>query len=463
MVWMPTNKDDLPVALSVAGSDSIAGAGIQADIKTFIAHGVYPVTVVTVITAQNTVGVQKIYPLPPNIVESQIDSVFSDIKVKALKIGVMYTTEIAKAIYSKIKELEIPKVLDPIIRSQTGQMLIENYETLDFIKNKLLPAIDIITPNKEEAEILSGIKITNIKDAEEAAKKIASMGPKTVVIKGLSDDNKKSIDIVYHEGKISKLEMEKIKSIIVHGAGCTFSSAITANLARGLSTLESIKLAKEFVWKAIKHSIEVGKGLKIVNQMVRIYKESEKEEVRRELWKSYLELRKIESIADYIPETRTNFVYSLPEPDNINEVAGFPGRLTVIDDELIAYYKPEFGVSSHMARAVLEANELNKKIRSAINLKFEENIVKKAKSIGFNVVGIDRDQEPQEVRDVEGESIKWIIREAYKRAGEIPDIVYDTGTMGKEPMIRVLGQNPNEIVSKIRKILTNKSAKKATE
>jgi len=453
MVWMPTIRKDLPVALSIAGSDTVTGAGIQADIKTFVSHGVYPVTVITAITAQNTMGIQEVYPLPSKIVERQIESVFSDVEVRSVKIGVIYTKEIAKTIHDKIKQMDIPKVLDPIIKSQTGQMLVESQETLEAIKEKLMPIIDVLTPNKDEAEILSGIKISKFKDAEEAAKTLSSMGPETVVIKGLFKNSGKSIDLVYHLGKIYKLEMDLIENITIHGAGCSFSSAITANLAKGLGILESIKLAKKFVWDAIKHSIEVGKGIKIVNQMAEIYKDTEKEKVRQELWKAYQELRKIKSITSFIPETRTNFVYSLPEPKDINDVAGFPGRLIIVDEELIAYHRPEFGASNHMARFVLEANKMDKNIRSAINLKYSDQLIKNAVSIGLDVVEVNRDKEPLDIKKIEGESIQWIVREAFAIKGYMPDIIYDKGTIGKESMIRILGKEPKEIVEKIKKIL----------
>ncbi|MEG0378904.1 MAG: bifunctional hydroxymethylpyrimidine kinase/phosphomethylpyrimidine kinase [Eubacterium sp.] len=246
-------------ALTIAGSDSSGGAGIQADLKTFAAHGVYGMSVITAITAQNTTGVFNVENISEAMVEAQLDAVFTDIWPDAIKIGMVSSKPIIHAIAKKLKEYK-PKnvVLDPVMVATSGDALFDRDAQTTLIE-ELMPLADIITPNIAEAELLSGISITSKNDMIRAARDIVGYYKGAVLVKGghLED---KADDLFYDEGFGYWMPKPKINNPNTHGTGCTLSSAIAANLAAGYDMLESVKKAKEYVYGAIEAGLDLGKG-----------------------------------------------------------------------------------------------------------------------------------------------------------------------------------------------------------
>ncbi|MDW0258954.1 MAG: bifunctional hydroxymethylpyrimidine kinase/phosphomethylpyrimidine kinase, partial [Nitrososphaeraceae archaeon] len=220
-------------ALTIAGSDSSGGAGIQADIKTMSALGVYSCTVITAITAQNTSNVDHIHPLDAGTVKKQIRSILSDIPIHAIKIGMVYNNEIITAVSDALNKLKIPIVLDPIISAGTGAQLLQKEFLYDF-KDKLLPICDLVTPNIHEAEKLSEIMIKNEDDIKKVALKIQKLGAKNVVVKGghfRKDDEIITDTILDYQGEFRILKNNRMKIVETHGSGCNFSAAVTAFIA----------------------------------------------------------------------------------------------------------------------------------------------------------------------------------------------------------------------------------------
>lgn len=246
--------------LTIAGSDCSGGAGIQADLKTFITNKTYGMSVITALTAQNTTGVYGIFDITPEFVEKQIDCIFTDIIPDAVKIGMVSNSEIIKIIVKKIKEYNIENiVIDPVIVSTSGSNLLSE-EALDIMVNDLLPLGKLITPNIPEAEVLSGIKITNEIDMIKAAEKISEMGiNKNILIKGghlIEGAN----DLLYKDGEIIWFKGERIDNINTHGTGCTLSSAIACNLAKDRNVEDSIRESKKYISDALKEKMDLGKG-----------------------------------------------------------------------------------------------------------------------------------------------------------------------------------------------------------
>lgn len=251
-----------PVALTIAGSDSSGGAGIQRDIKTFETIGVYAASCITALTAQNTSEVRNILPVPPSFVKEQIDAVFDDLKVSAVKTGMLYDESIILAVVERL-EFHRPNfiVVDPVIVSGTGHPLLSN-DAVSVIIEGLLPKATLSTPNKNEASILSGTRVSSIRDAEETVKKLFGILGSPVLIKGGHLHDKRAIDVLFDGEKITHFSAERIDKS-VHGAGCSFSSAIAAYLTLGNNLISSIEKAKEFVLKGIKNAEDYGKGLLI--------------------------------------------------------------------------------------------------------------------------------------------------------------------------------------------------------
>ena len=245
--------------LTIAGSDCSGGAGIQADIKTITVHKMYAMSVITALTAQNTTGVYGIEEVSKEFVSNQIDCVFKDIEPEAVKIGMVANKEIIEAIAERLSFYNAKNiVLDPVMVSTSGSKLISD-EAINTLIEKLMPISKVITPNTKEAEVLCGFKVENIEDMIKAAKKIASNLKIAVLVKGghLSDD---AIDILYENDEITYFKSERIDNPNTHGTGCTLSSAIACNLAKGEDLENSIKKAKEYLTGAIKFNLDIGEG-----------------------------------------------------------------------------------------------------------------------------------------------------------------------------------------------------------
>jgi len=247
------------IALTIAGSDSSGGAGIQADLKTFMALRVYGMSVITAVTAQNTLGVQAVHELPPEFVAQQLDSVMDDIGCDACKTGMLATEEIIEAVAAGVKRHGIERlVVDPVMVSQSGYPLIRHDAQAALVET-LAPLALVITPNISEAEVLAQMPIDEPEDIQRAAHIIADLGPEYVVIKG-GHRAGAAIDIIFDGEDFIELEAARIETPNTHGTGCTFSAAITAELARGESVLDAIGLAKQHVTAAIAASLDIGAG-----------------------------------------------------------------------------------------------------------------------------------------------------------------------------------------------------------
>lgn len=265
--------------LSIAGSDCSAGAGIQADLKTFVANGVYGMTVITSLTAQNPQKVKMLEDVSIEMLEKQIEAIFDVMEVSAVKIGMLNSKENGEVIYEKLLKYKVKNiVLDPVMIATSGNSLIKD-ETKDFLVNKLFKIVDIITPNLDETKeivkiILNNENIENIDSIEKMknyGKVIADFTKKWVLIKGGHLSNS-AVDILMNKDESYILEGEKISSNNTHGTGCSLSSAIASNLAKDYSMLDSVKKAKNFVLYSIKNSIDFGEIAGTVNQMGEIYK-----------------------------------------------------------------------------------------------------------------------------------------------------------------------------------------------
>jgi hydroxymethylpyrimidine/phosphomethylpyrimidine kinase len=247
-------------ALTIAGSDSGAGAGIQADLKTFAAHGVYGTSAITAVTAQNTVGVTCWQPLEADLVTAQIEAVASDIGVDAVKVGMLATAAIAEAVAAAIRDLDLPQVVvDPVMTAKSGDRLLRD-EAVATLVSELLPLAHVVTPNIPEAETLAGMSIESLADMHEAAARILRLGPRVVLLKGGHAAGPESVDVCASAAASFEIRGPRLATRHTHGTGCTLSSAIAANLARGLSDREAIERAREYLEGAIRHAPGLGTG-----------------------------------------------------------------------------------------------------------------------------------------------------------------------------------------------------------
>ncbi|WP_412063044.1 bifunctional hydroxymethylpyrimidine kinase/phosphomethylpyrimidine kinase [Rubrivirga sp. IMCC45206] len=251
----------IPTALTIAGSDSGGGAGIQADLKAFEAHGVFGMSVVTAITAQNTVAVTAVHPVPVDVVAAQIDAVASDLPVGAVKTGMLASPEIVEAVADGIARHSLgPVVVDPVMVSKGGHALLDP-DAVAAVVRRMLPLADLLTPNAHEAARLTGADVRSLADARRAARQLLDLGPRAVLVKGGHlDDEPDAVDLLLTADGETLFRESRIHTPNTHGTGCTYASAIAANLARGLGLEDAVGAARRYLQHAIQHSLDIGAG-----------------------------------------------------------------------------------------------------------------------------------------------------------------------------------------------------------
>jgi len=256
----------MKTVLTIAGSDSSGGAGIQADLKTFTAFGVFGMSVITALTAQNTLGVQGIYDIPEGFIKKQLDSIFTDMGASAVKIGMLSSIKTIHTVAEKMREYEVRNIiLDPVMVAKSGDLLLEK-NAVDALTVELFPLALIVTPNLPEAKVLTGIEVTDVTTMETAAEHILRLGPQNVLIKG-GHLSGKAVDVFFDGKKFTRFESAHIETQNTHGTGCTLSSAIAAGIALGKPLIEAVSNAKEYITEAIRYSLSIGKGYGPLNHM----------------------------------------------------------------------------------------------------------------------------------------------------------------------------------------------------
>lgn len=437
----------VPKVLTIAGSDSGGGAGIQADLKTITALGGFGMSVITALTAQNTLGVQGIFGIPPDFVELQFDSVATDIGIDAAKTGMLASADILHAVARKIREYGIKKlVVDPVMVAKGGSSLIGN-EAGEILVGELLPLALVVTPNIPEAEVIARMAITNVEDMKKAAAVIHAMGAGNVVVKGGHLDGD-AVDVVYDGKESHILYAQRIDTRDTHGTGCTLAAAIATKLAQGYPVFEAVKAAKEYLTEAIRFSLRIGGGHGPTHHLAPVLRELDRYRCIADLRQAVMKLKE-EKCGNIIPEVQSNLGYALPGAVKAEEVAAFPGRIIKIGRRVGILCDPDFGASRHMAAVILTVMRHNGDFRAAMNIRFSEEIVEICRELGFRVDSFSRSGEPPDVKAREGSSLEWGTDYVLSRSDVVPDAIFDRGDVGKEPMIRILGRTPDEVVAKV--------------
>ncbi|MHA1607686.1 MAG: bifunctional hydroxymethylpyrimidine kinase/phosphomethylpyrimidine kinase [Candidatus Freyarchaeota archaeon] len=446
----------VPVALTIAGSDPLGGAGVQMDLKTFAALGVHGVCAITAVTAQNTVYVRDIHVVPPEIIMAQVDLLMEDLEVKAAKTGMLRDKETVEVVCHIEDEYGFPLVVDPIIWAGSGERLASPSAERAII-NQLIPKATVVTPNIAEASLIADMQIKSVRDMEEAAKAIASRGAEAVVVKGGHLDGERDVvvDVLYADGEISRFEKERVKDCASHGRGCCFSAAITAFLAMGEAPAAAVEKAERYVEKVFRHPVDIGRGRKPANPLILLYHDAERWNVISDVAEAVSMIESERNVDALIPEVRMNVGMATSFARGVEDVAAVEGRIASFRGRARAIGCPKFGASSHIARVILKVMEYDPNMRAAVNIKYSPDILEACRKSGLTVAGFDRREEPEDVRLVEGRSLQWGVEQAIQKAKGVPDVIYDEGGYGKEAMIRVLAQTATEAVGKVIQIKNN--------
>jgi hydroxymethylpyrimidine/phosphomethylpyrimidine kinase len=257
-----TQPGRIPRALTIAGSDSGGGAGVQADLKTFLTHRVHGMSAITAVTAQNSVGVSGIYPLPPEVVAEQIEAVVTDIGVDAVKLGMLATPEIIDAVAATLRRLHVsPVVVDPVAVSKHGDPLLTR-EAVSVLRREILPLAELATPNLGEVELFTGVRVRSRDDQHDAAEAFLALGPRAVLVKGGHlPEADAAVDLLFDGRTAVELVGQRLHTPHTHGTGCTLSAAIAASLALGLELVDAVRAAKSYVAAGIESGYPLGKGI----------------------------------------------------------------------------------------------------------------------------------------------------------------------------------------------------------
>lgn len=438
------------VALSIAGSDSSGGAGVQADLDAFGFLGVHGACVVTCVTAQNTHGVASVFRLPIETIASQLDAVFDDMKIAAIKTGMLYDADVVNCVTRKLKSVDVPVVVDPVLVATSGDTL-STSSLVKALKNRLLPQSFLVTANIPEASTITGVPIYSVKDMKTAGKQIYTYGVKNV-IKGGHLPGKHAVDVLYDGKQFHLFSLPRIPKRTMHGSGCTLSALITGHLAQGDTVVDAVQKAKYDVWSMILSGYKPGRGMDVLDHQACFIlptSVTKKEDIA--LWVTLKDaVEKLVTIlpSSLIPEVGTNFVYAKKKAQTPQDVCGIDGRIIRSKNTIRIYGDINFGCSKHMASVVLAAQTKHPTIRSALNITYSKETIQRCKKIGFTIASFDRNKEPTTAPS----TMEWGTQQAIKKTTHTPDIIYDKGDIGKEPMIRILGTKPTDIIQKISHI-----------
>jgi len=442
---------EVPCALTIAGSDSGGGAGVEADLKTFGALGVFGTCAITAITAQNTKGVYEVFPVPPRIVKRQIEVVLEDIEVKAVKTGMLYSREIMEVVSEDIEKRSLNVVVDPVFQAGSGDSLIRKGD-LEALIDLIVPRALVLTPNKYEAELISKMEIKTLEEMKEAAKRISNLGAKTVIIKGGHLEGEKVYDLLYCEDTSKIFEKPRIE-VKPHGGGCVFSSAITAYIALDNDVVNAVEKAEILIQEGMEYALKVGGGRTPVNPMAHLNNEAERFRVLKDVADAVEMIEAHPRFLPWIAEVGTQVGMAVPYAVNRDHVAAVEGRIVKLGKSAKASGCVKFGVSHHIANIILAVMKFDPKVRAAVNLHYDPRLVEAFQQAGFKVSSFERSLEPVYVKSLEGGTLTWGTEEAVRRFRGVPDVIYDLGEVGKEPMIRVLGVSATTVVEKVLKAL----------
>jgi hydroxymethylpyrimidine/phosphomethylpyrimidine kinase len=340
-------------------------------------------------------------------------------------------------------------VVDPVMVAKSKVPLLSK-DAYPSLKKALIPLAFLITPNLYEASILTGKRVEKGVQMKEAARIVHQMGAQNVLIKG-GHLKGRPIDILYDGKDFYEFEAERITTSNTHGTGCTFSAALATEIGKGVPLIEAVKNAKDFITTAIRFSLDLGKGFGPLNPYAAFARHQELRNCGDEL-KRALEILKEGTIGLLIPEVQSNLGFALPQATRLDDVVAFPGRIVRLNKTIATVAAPLPGASRHIAQIILTVMNHCCDFRSAMNIKYSSAIIRKCRRLRFKCAQFDRRDEPQQINTREGASLSWGIENLLSKKRVIPDIIYDRGDKGKEPMVRVIGKNPSEVADKVVQI-----------
>jgi hydroxymethylpyrimidine kinase/phosphomethylpyrimidine kinase len=446
-----------PVALTVAGSDSGGGAGIQADLKTMEAHGVFGTSVVTAVTAQNTLGVERSHVLPVEEIDAQYGAVQADFDLGAVKTGMLATAPVIDLVADRLADAdaEAPVVVDPVMVAASGDRLLDRDAEAAY--EELIAEATLVTPNADEAAVLTGIEPVDRETAREAGEKLVGMGADAALVKGghveVTDDT--VIDTLVQasdEGPtIRTFEHPRIDTDATHGSGCTLSSAIASHLAHGETLEFAVEAGTAFMERALRYGLDVGEGPGAVHHLAALREAADRHRTMTDV-AEVVEALVDRDVSRLVPEVGMNVVGATEYAEAVGETAAVEGRITRTLTGVSPNRGVRLGASSHVARFLLAAREFDPDLRFAVNCRFDDGTEAATAELDGPVTEYDRDAEPEGASGTMG----WGARQAFGAvdAGDpTPVAVLDRGAVGKEAIIKVVAETPEKLGERVFTLL----------
>lgn len=424
-------------ALTVAGSDSIGGAGIQADVKAMSAVGVHAATVITAVTAQNTRGVNGILPLPEEFIKAQLEAVLKDADVKAIKTGMLYSAEIVGTVADILEDHEAPLVVDPVMVAGTGSSLSDD-GLADALRRKLLPICELVTPNKSEAEVLAKMKIKSKDDERLAAELIGKQGS-AVLMKGGHYNTSTVVDMLYLSSEFTKMEYPRLKKA-GHGSGCVLSSYITAHMAKGMDVANAVFKSRELIQEAIATQYSVGGGDLVVNPIV---KGGDSE--------GFLVLDALDAAAarildvvpeELVPKGGMNIAMAMRNAAGPEQIAAIDKRLTVRNGMIRKGGPAKFGTAEGLSYILMAVMKKDPETRCVMSLAYSDDMMDVMEEVGLTSV----------IAEMPKDRLMESTDKALSKSKTVPDAIVDKGSK-KERIVRLLAKDTADMMSKLEQIL----------
>jgi hydroxymethylpyrimidine/phosphomethylpyrimidine kinase len=441
---------DLPVALTIAGSDSGGGAGVQADLGTMAAHDVFGTSVVTAVTAQNTRGVDSSHVLPVEEVRSQYRAVVDDFAVRAAKTGMLATAETVSAVSSALATADFPVVVDPVMVAESGDRLLA--EAAEDAYTDLLAHATLATPNAAEATVLTDIEVESPDDAAAAGERLVSMGADAALVTGGHVGEGEVVDTLVTPSETTRLTHPRVDTGGTHGSGCTLSSAVAARLARGETVESAVEGASAYLERAVRYAVDVGGGARPVHGMVGVRNRAglaDASEAVAETVAAFVD----RDVSPLVPEVGMNVVGAPAYAETVDDVVALDGRLRRTLDGVAPARGVRAGASSHVARFLLAAREFDPSLRFAVNCRYDDDVEAALSSLPWSVARYDRRDQPDSVHEEEGNTMGWGARRAFGGRDSSPVAVADPGDVGKEPIVKLVANDAETLRARTFELL----------
>jgi hydroxymethylpyrimidine/phosphomethylpyrimidine kinase len=402
---------------------------------------------VTSVTAQNTTGVERTHVLPVEEIAAQYDAVRGDFDVRAVKTGMLATAPVIETVTERVAADDAPAVVDPVMVAATGDRLLEREAETAY--EALVAEATVVTPNADEAAVLTGIDPDDAASAREAGEALVAMGAEAALVKGghVQTDADVVRDVLVTADGVETFEHPRIDGAATHGSGCTLSSAIAARLADGESLVDAVAESVAFTERALRYHHDIGEGAGAVHHLAALRERADRQptaEAVHDVVREFVDA----DVSAVVPEVGMNVVGATPYAEDPAETAAVEGRITRTMSGVQPNRGVRFGASSHVARFLLSAREFDPALRFAVNCRFDDDVEAALDDLGWTVAEYDRDAEPPDVKETEGSTMGWGARRAFESVDGTPAAVLDRGEVGKEEIAKLVAPDAETIVDR---------------